>query len=377
MLSFLLLLLADATAGYLIPNPPGKYSVTLTTGTLIDYTRNNTDATGSKPRAIMLSVFQPATCATTIPVPYMPNKTAEYQRQYLQTYFNLSADLSPLFFEARLPVCPNDGDGCSPVEDVPILLFSPGYTAPRLYYSVLASALASEGFMVITIDHPGDANIITYPDGDAVYWNGSLVLDESELVPQYAIPRAVDVSFVIDQLSNATAMAELLPHRGLRRLPTDRIAMLGHSLGGSTAIFAAGRDSRIRGAINWDGSIFGELPAELPQPVLLVSSSRGADASWTSKWSQLTGPKLWLTVASTMHQSFFDALSLMKAAGQDTAPFADLLGTIEPTHLLQLMVAYTTEWMNGVFTGKVGGPLLQGEEPERFPEVSTIMKDNF
>jgi dienelactone hydrolase len=377
MISVFLLLLASTTAGYLIPNPPGKYNVTLTTGVLIDYNRSASDAAGSKPREIMLSVFQPATCATTVPVPYMPNKTAEYQKQYLQNYFNVSADLSPLFLQARLPVCPNDADNCSPLEDAPILLFSPGYTGPRLYYSVLASALASEGFMVITIDHPGDANIITYPDGHAVYWNGSLSPDETELISRYAIPRAVDVSFIIDQLSNATAMAELLPQRGHRQLSTDRIAMLGHSLGGSTAVFAAGRDSRIRGAINWDGTIFGELPAELPQPVLLVSSSNRSDASWTSKWPQLTGPKLYFTIANTTHQSFFDALSLMQAAGFDTAPFADLLGTIAPTHLLRLMVAYTTEWMNGAFAGKVGGPLLQGEEPERFPEVSIIMKENF
>ncbi len=60
ILSLLLLFLANTTTGYLTPDPPGKYNVTLTTGPLIDYARNG--------RALMLSVFQPSTCASTVPV---------------------------------------------------------------------------------------------------------------------------------------------------------------------------------------------------------------------------------------------------------------------------------------------------------------------
>jgi dienelactone hydrolase len=373
MRSALIFLLANATAGFLLPNPSGKYNVSLTTGPLLDYTRNEPE-----PRALMLSIFQPTKCATTVPVPYMPNKTAEFQGPYLQQSYNISANFAPLFQEARLPVCPNDPVQCSPLEDSPILLFSPGYIGPRLYYSFLASALASEGFMVITIDHPGDANIITYPDGHTVYYNGSGSLEDEYFLPRYVYPRAADASFVVDQLSNATAMGELLPQRGARKFQTDRVAMLGHSLGGSTAVLAASRDPRIRGAINFDGTIFGSLPAsKMSQPVLLVSSAGRADASWDAWWSQLDGPKLWLSVANTMHSSFIDFPVLLQAAGQDLAPFADLLGTVPPSHLIQLMVSYTTAWMNGAFTDKVGGPLLEGKEPERFPEVLTVMKDNF
>jgi predicted dienelactone hydrolase len=371
--SVLIILLANTTAGFLLPNPSGKYNVTLTTGPLVDYNRSEPD-----PRALMLSIFQPTRCAATIPVPYMPNKTAEYQGPYLQQAYNISVNFAPLFMEARLPVCPNNPAECTPLEDSPILLFSPGFGGPRLYYSAVASALASEGFMVITIDHPGDANIITYPNGHAIYNNGSGSLEDVDFLPHYAYPRAADASFVVDQLSNATAMGELLPQRGARKFQTDRVAMLGHSLGGSTAVLAASQDSRIRGAINFDGTIFGSLPAaKMSQPVLLVSSAGRADASWDAWWSQLDGPKLWLSVANTKHTSFIDFSVLIQAAGLDLAPFADLLGTVSPSHLIQLMVSYTTAWMNGAFAGKVGGALLEGKEPERFPEVSTVMQGNF
>ncbi|KAK4888628.1 hypothetical protein LTR49_028837 [Elasticomyces elasticus] len=242
----LLLLLVNTTAGFLAPRPLGKYNVTLTTGSLIDYTRNDRYAASPTPRALMLSVFQPANCESTVPVLDMPDKVAEYQGPSLQETFNISANFTTLFLEARLSVCPDHPHSCSSRHDFPILLFSPGYSIPRLYYNVLASAIASEGFTVITVDHPEDANIIVYPDGHAVYNNASIL--DSSTWDYY--PRAGEASFVIDQLNNATAMASLLPHSGPRPLPTDRIAMLGHSAGGASAIIAASRDHRIRGAIN-------------------------------------------------------------------------------------------------------------------------------
>ncbi|KAK0709382.1 PAF acetylhydrolase [Lasiosphaeria miniovina] len=372
--SILVLFLATATAGFLAPDPTGKYNVTLTTGTLVDYSRNDAYAALPTPRALMLSVFQPATCASIVSVPYMPDKTAEYQGPFIQQSFNISADLTPLFLEARLPVCSDHPGSCSPLENRPILLFSPGYSTPRLYYSVIASAIASEGFVVITIDHPEDANIIVYPDGHVVYNNASIL--DSPTWNDW--DRAADASFIVDQLSNATAMAALLPGRGRRAFATDRVAMLGHSAGGVAAILAASQDRRIRAAANWDGTIIGSpaLP-QISQPVLFFTHDPTTDASWLAAWPQLTGPKIVLRVANTTHQSFSDVPSLIVAAGLSTAPFADVVGAIVPARMVRLLTAYTTAWMDGAFKGREAGPLLQGKEPGRFPEVSVLTKENF
>ncbi|KAH7110133.1 PAF acetylhydrolase family protein [Dendryphion nanum] len=368
-LLFFPLLLANTGAGYLLPNPPGRYNVTLTTGALTDYNR---DA-----RTLMLSVFQPTTCASTVPVFYMPNKTAEYQGSWIQKMFNISVDLTPLFLEARLPVCPDDPSSCSPLDDTPILLLSPGYRGTRLFYNIIASAIASEGFTVITVDHPGDTNIITYPDDHTVYSNLSNVIDLDELAP-YAYARAADASFIIDQLSNATAMTEFLPRHGPQKFPTDRVAILGHSLGGAAAVLAAGQDPRIRGVINWDGPFFGSLPPlGLSQPVLYVATERDDDPRWLAIWPELKGPKLWILVAGLSHEGMLDLPTLFQAAGQDIGGLADMLGTIAPAEWVRILTAYATEWMNGAFAGKVGGTLLLGQEPDRFPEVSTVSKDNF
>lgn len=368
------LLFASVVAGYMLPDPPGKHNVTLTTGTLTDHTRHNTDGT---PRALMLSVFQPATCASTIPVPYMPNKTAEYLGPFLQKRFGLGVDITPLFMGARLPVCANDESNCGATEDYSILLFSPGWSMSRLIYSVLASAVASKGFIVITIDHPDETAVITYPDGHAIYHVSSSEAPTIEEFTNYMYRKVVDSSFIIGQLSNATAMAELLPQRGGHAFSTDRVAMLGHSLGGAASVYATGQDPRVRAAINWDGTLFGDLPSTgVSQPVLFMSSP-GSDDTIDAVWPKLNGPKLWAQVANITHMGFSDALALFSATGLDAPELTALLGRIKSSQLIKMLATYTAEWMNGAFRGKVDGPVLQGNATDLFPEVSIIMEGNY
>jgi dienelactone hydrolase len=368
MLSVFPLMLASAAAGYLLPHPHGKYNVTLTTGPLIDYSRNA--------RALMVSIFQPSKCALTVPVNNMPKRTAKYQGEWIQKNFNLRIDLSPLFLEVLLPLCPNDG--LLLLNDAPILLFSPGLGGTRLWYNILASAISSEGFTVVTMDHPEDTNMIEFTDGHAIYSNVSSNITLEDM-PPYLYPRAADVSFIIDQLSNSTAMSELLPQSGTRSfLNAHRVAMLGHSFGGATSVYAAGRDSRICGVVNLDGTNFGSLPPEgLYQPVLYVASNRSNDASWDAAWLQQKGPNLWVKIADLFHTGFLDIGMMLMAAGKDPLSLVDLLGATAPDEVLRIVTAYIADWMRGAFSGKVGGLLLEGQEPARFPEVSIVRKDNF
>lgn len=374
ILSVLSLFLIGTAAEYLLPDPPGKYNVTLTTGPLVDYARDDPYAKELTPRALMLSVFEPAQCETTNSAAYMPEKVAEYQQQFLEEIFNVTADLTPLFLGARLPVCPQHTVDCSVVESNPVLLFSPGYSLPRFYYNYIASAIASQGFTVILIDHPEDANILVYPDGRTIYSSVAkeLCCPTPEEYSRAGDVRAADASFIIDQLGNATAMSQLLPQRGPRPFLTDRVAMLGHSLGGVASILAASRDSRVRGAINWAGTIFGSPNLSgTKQPVLFMTHDP-IDPTWAQAWPQLEGPKLIAHISNTTHQTFTDVPTMLEAAGQSTKPFEELLGTIEPKKMIDILVEYTTAWMSGAFSGEKGEGFLPEGEPGKYPEVSYL-----
>ena len=357
-LSLLPLFLTTTATSFLLPNPPGRYNVTLTTGPLTDNAR--------AARTLMLSVFQPSTCAFTTSIQNMPNKTASYQGPWIQEMFDIPVDLTPLFLSARLPVC---SSSCSPVLDAPILLYSPGYRGSRLWYNVMASAIASEGFTVITIDHPGESNIIEYPDGHTIYSNLSNA-NVDDIAP-YAPTRAADISFIIDQLGN---MTDLLP----ANVSIDRVGVLGHSLGGAAAVLAASQDPRINAVINLDGPFFGSLPAAgLSTPVLYIATEREDDPRMLSIWPDLTGPKLWIKVKGMAHEAMLDLPAMLQVAGQYTGDLAAFFGTVGPEEWAGIMVAFTREWMDGAFGGMVGGGLLDGEGLGGFPVVEVVRKGNF
>lgn len=137
--------------------------------------------------------------------------------------------------------------------------------------------------------------------------------------------------------------------------------MLGHSVGGASAIVAASRDPRI--VARCPSQCFSSAIKSLQIPL-----------GW--QWPQLKGAKLVVHIANTLHQSFTDVATLLQAARQSTVPYKDLLGTIAPAKMVRILAAYTTAWMNA-FKGKEGGALLQGQEPGKFPEVSIMIKGNF
>ena len=67
----------------------------------------------------------------------------------------------------------------------------------------------------------------------------------------------------------------------------------------------------------------------------------------------------------------------MTAAGLDLAQFADFIGTIGARRMLEIQVAYAVEWVKGAFAGEIGGPLLEGKEQDRFPEVTVVERRGF
>jgi len=369
----LFLLISKALGEFVVPNPIGRYNISLTIGPLTDYARDDPDSSVSASRTLMLSFFEPTLCASLEPVPYMPDKTAEFQGPFIEEILNSTLNVTPIFQQARLPVCTSQKRSCAPpTDDFPILLFSPGYSIPRLYYNFMASAIASQGFTVITMDHPGDADIITYPDGHTSINNDTVQSLENLLAQLH--PRVTDVLFLVDQLSNATAMGKLLPHRRTRPFTANRIGIVGHSLGGVTAVIAAQQESRLQGVINWDGNML-ELPSStVSQPVLLMSKGL-LFPTWNDMWPQLEGPKLWVDIANATHFTFSDGPTLIQAAGEDLAPYADLLGIIAPEEMARILVNYTASWMSNSFAAESEKSWQEVKELE-FPEVSLVNEDN-
>lgn len=136
----------------------------------------------------------------------------------------------------------------------PVLLFSHGLTGFRNQNTFQVEELASRGYVVVGIDHPYDAAAVVFPDQTAMLKLENLSgFDAYEKKSRLWVE---DAKFVLDQM-------ELLnesDQKGLfsERLDMDKVGMFGHSFGGATAAQMLLADSRVKAALNMDGTLYGQ-----------------------------------------------------------------------------------------------------------------------
>ncbi|MEM9117912.1 MAG: alpha/beta fold hydrolase [Cyanobacteria bacterium P01_F01_bin.56] len=106
----------------------------------------------------------------------------------------------------------------------PMVVLSHGFGADRYFFNYLAQHLASHGFTVVALEHPG-SNV------DALSREEGAILPAEEFVER---PR--DVSFILDRLADLNQHSFFLRDR----LRMDSITFVGHSLGGYTGLVLAG-----------------------------------------------------------------------------------------------------------------------------------------
>jgi predicted dienelactone hydrolase len=188
--------------------------------------------------------------------------------------------------------------------NLPLVVLSPGYTHPRATLSALAEDLASHGYVVALVGHTYEDAGTSFPDGHFAGCASCEVNHDPAFWRKVELGRAVDVSFVLDELTHSKWAGLIDP---------QRIGMAGHSIGGASTIPTMVADSRVRAGIDLDGSTFVPLTAPgLSRPFMFVSHQQAPTMcapdmdNWEPDWAQLTGWKRWIEVAGTQHASFTD-----------------------------------------------------------------------
>jgi predicted dienelactone hydrolase len=181
----------------------------------------------------------------------------------------------------------------------------------------LAEDLASRGYVVAGIDHTYESYATTLSDGHVA----ECIACDSDTDPGFGAglvaSRAADVSFVLDELTG--------PRRPFRPIDRSRVAMVGHSIGGASALATMVRDSRVRAGIDLDGTTYARIPKSgFTRPFMFVGSADhvpgGRDQSWDRDWKLLTGWKRRLVLPRGEHASFTDAPLLRPSLGITPPP---------------------------------------------------------
>ncbi|KND93766.1 Platelet-activating factor acetylhydrolase [Tolypocladium ophioglossoides CBS 100239] len=310
-----LLALSSAAAAALVPGPTGPFSVAMKVQALNDTSRRDPlDPTGRSPsRRVLFSAFLPVRGACPgEALPYMtPSVAAWYGAQAAAN--GLPGDL---FSGFQMEVCDLDklpacGREKSKQQKYPLVLFTPGFGDSRLMYGAMARSLASQGYAVVTVDHPFDAMSVEFPDGTII--PGANFTEDAATLSKVVQVRNDDMSFIINQLHNRTIRDPLLANFP-GSLALDKIVVIGHSLGGAAAAALTRSDTRVLGGVDLDGQLADPVKSlGLSKPFLLAGRPGHAaeDATWDEFWPHLRGPRAQLAINGTEHGSFTDRPALL------------------------------------------------------------------
>jgi len=288
-----------------LPAPTGIFHVGTSIVHLVDKSRNDTiKPRQDRFRELMIQFWYPTDqTRVTRPAPYLPDERilqVLIQSQYngqtkeviesladVKTHGSLNAPISRKHF------------------NYPTLILSPGLGEPRSNYTSFAEELASQGYIIVAIDHPyggftvlPDGRVLTTADDP----RGGTPEGAEALMSEWS----ADASYALDVLlskdrapSDARAITQ--------HIDAGSIGMFGHSLGGAAALETCRRDKRLRACADLDGAPFGKVKAVgVTKPTLVMRSGpvysdadlakRGRTREQWEKMQQ-QGRAMWASIA--------------------------------------------------------------------------------
>ncbi|MBN3958167.1 alpha/beta hydrolase [Nostoc sp. NMS8] len=241
--------------------------------------------------------------------------------------------------------------------DKPVIVLSHGFASVRTDLRYLAEHLASHGYVVAALEHPGSNQANT----DLAFQGKTRVMK-----PQEFLDRPQDISFVLDELEKLNQTAN---HPLQGKLATNKAMIIGYSFGGGTALALAGaelqlehlkqrcqknlailslgedmqciaqelpensyqlRDARIKQAIAFNPTtslIFGETGlTKIQVPTLVLTGS--ADKTTPALTEQIVGfnkipsPKWLVGIVGGTHLSVKDPSTTLDQIGQPNTPIS-------------------------------------------------------
>jgi hypothetical protein len=265
-------------------------------------------------------------------------------------------------------------------EKFPVLLFGPGHTWLPTDYSTIIEDIVSHGYIVIGYVPTGFSGVTQLSSGKIIA--GSLSVNQQEILFHDAI-------FVRNNL------AELSGQWLNEIMNPNLIGCFGHSQGGASSVYLAGKDSTIKAVVNLDGDLMGSaLKVKLTIPALLLSNDEivgihtatdkmdkeGRERSEYrrhSDWVRATDDNkisLRIRINGTRHLNFLD-LGLIHEGILSYSERKDKLGIMNGEKSLKITSTITRMFFD-TFLKNIPFPTMVKLE-EEYPDIQALLWKGF
>lgn len=384
-----------------LPAADGAYPVGVTTFEFVDASRTldgsvvatdgQVGGQASDPRRLPAIAWYPAERSTRGDAAYLAGESATVTLPAIARNFGYAPEDLQALRELRMDVHV-DAPPARDSRGFPIVVFSHGFFLYPQQNSALAARLASHGYIVVSIAHPGDAADLPLADGrvaptrlavdgddprfaaalnvlvtgqDLAVRRTALV-DYADALPHTRIGRSFaqwrdDTLVVARAIADGNAPEAL--NTVLANADRSRLAFAGMSFGGATAATSCRLVETCRAAVNLDGQNFDPAlyDGAVERPLLLMLSDwtrfslfpgQPQDADFSpndlayAPWRTTAHDRdvLRLRLANIRHLGFTDFVSLLQgpkrdervgaiAAGEATAAIGDVVLAFLDAHL--------------------------------------------
>ena len=389
--------------------PSGSHPVGIRDGELLDTQHPTMRPEDDKGRRLMVRVWYPAANADGEHRPYLVGDEDRI------VAWSVEANGVPASWLDSLAAVTTYG-----VEDAPVLagphptlVFSHGASSWVSQNTPLMEHLASHGYVVWAVAHPGEASGVRFPGGDLVRYDdhfhhtfvelGSdprfLTKITGEIDERFAVtPGFLDDQtmgpwarrWVDDMLAVIDAIATDAIHGAASSLvgPSDltRLGVAGMSFGAAAAAALAHQDDRVAAAVSLDGGQFLSdlLDTEMRVPVLLVGTDTRAQLEAMGVAGvQLVDanefffePLVAAGASKHVHRLLLEGVAHVELCDFVLLPLAERGpvipggGTVETQRVIDIVNDLVLAHLDAVLRGTDTG--FPGRQLAAYPELSTI-----
>ncbi len=295
-----------------LPRPTGPFAIGTTSLVLTDPIRTELyGGAEGDPRRIMAQIWYPA-------VPMEEIEPSVWNPDWDVVGPALSRRLGfPGFFLSHASDVPGHAvQGASPLSgSFPVVIYSHGWTGFRTVALDQIETLASEGYLVIAVDHTYGAVATRLSDsGDVVEFDPAALPDEESVSAddykaaseQLVDVFAGDLELVLDTLTDG-GLGELSGHTDL-----TRIGLFGHSTGGGAVVSVCLRDDRCKAVAGLDAWVEPVSDRNLAETMIIPSmflrsdgwQDTPNDARLRGLVERSTAPVVWGGMDTAGHNDF-------------------------------------------------------------------------